>query len=257
MAPNLLSWPPGTVSRFNLLRRDKFCGAETRCVHTDIDCCCKKGFKCCNICSTLELKITAPLCPALDGQTCEFPLTDPLGMVCDDWTTDCDSAFPGECFPLNFSMICDLEACLLRDPVPTKVCQCYKLTVNESASTCCELVMDTWSTSDCQCTPCPYWRFLGEVVDKAPAPECDFVTPTQHCQCCGYVPPSGSTSYPVPVMIEVYDPTCWPPPATMSAVEFLEFYEAARSIQFPEEVKKEFDTSSVPDDVVSWLNNIK
>ena len=73
MVYTLLTWPPGDpATRFNLLRRVRYCGGVTNCVHDDFACCCKGGRICgcsnwqgdcaINLLPDLTVSYTAPTC---------------------------------------------------------------------------------------------------------------------------------------------------------------------------------------------------
>lgn len=69
MVRQLLTWPPlAPPTRFNLLRRVRYCGGVVRCVHDDLNCCCNVS-RCCP-CPTpnnldgvfTQLSPTLPIC---------------------------------------------------------------------------------------------------------------------------------------------------------------------------------------------------
>lgn len=250
----LLSWPPNTPpSRLNLLRRDRYCGGVTRCVHEDIVCCCGGGQGCgCsnwpdNNCTSLPadrlpdltFELDAPTCPSMDFE-CDMPrcaagYSSPAGQGY--WYVDFNTT---ECLVGTGNCLQDGSAalyCERNTAYPSPGCFDYKLDFGATVSGCKTApdVEDQWPTS-CSCGSYPsseaWWRWDGVYQWESVAgfPNC-----ASNCGCPGAT---------MPIPINIYIHGMPPDPATLLSLPATAS-TPHRGIPVDD---------NLPEDVSNWLN---
>ena len=253
MVKTLLTWPPNTPpSKYNVLRRQRYCGALGPCAHTDIRCCCNipvPGCGCSNwpdddcvptFLPDLTFELEAPTCPAMEF-TCNMP------RCASGFTPPAAQGY----WHLSFGdPPCNLTNCLSNGSASLYCernltyqnpgCFDYKLDFGATVSGCVTSPPDPeWPTS-CSCgnfdaSEEAFWRWDGVYALETVGASCD-----QICNCPGAT---------VPIPINIYIHGMPPDPATLTTLSS----SLPRPISSPHRGIEVDD--DLPEDVSNWLNN--